>query len=992
MRRKVLFLLFLMAFNIASVWAEELSKEQAQLLAEQFAAAHQNRKSPPDVTAAGQVNGLYVFNIANDGGFVIVSNDDATTPILGYGDHGNIDTDNLPDNMRAWLKGYADEIAWLKANGTPGAGGTKAPRRVGSHKTDDIAPLITTTWNQGTPYNNLCPEYEAGTHCVTGCVATAYAQVMYYTETVTHNNATTVTTADILGYTTRNGKHTLPTITAGATIDWSGMIASYNGDYTEEQADDVAYMMLVCGCAVQMNYDASSGAYTRDVTTALKGYFGYAETTRYVNRSCYTYANWTDLIYNELSQGRPVVYGGQGTDGGHAFVCDGYMYDDGDLFHINWGWGGMSDGYFVLSVLNPDEQGIGGSATSSAYNRGQEAVIGIQKVGDKGTVLDVPTTEPNSLTINSITLSHGTIALGESVNVTVNVTNNSTTNVYDGEIALSGIRGGGMFVIPAEGNMDCVITVTPTAAKSYTIKASYYTGTIPTETSTCSASLTVKDQTPTDLTASDIASESATIGWTNVGDAAAWNLRSMPVGVITEDFNGSMNGWRLNRSSKDDTQGIDGTPCIKYQLNEQNQWLISPKVNLGGSFSFYAWKSGETTEKFSVLYSKNGSLFYYIMRNVEATTTPTEYTVNLGDLSGEGWVAVLHAGGTEGSFLYVDDATIVEPAGDWTTVSALNTNSYSLTGLSATPRYQVQVQAVNNDGGKWSESYVFTTAKNTLQLANNGTDNANLIKLWNGITANVTLSGRTLYKDGAWNTLCLPFNVTISGSALDGADARALSASSFDSENSTLNITFTEPLSTIEAGKPYIIRWGGQAVGGGIGNNSGSVTNGYNTGSVGNQGTDIVNPVFTGVTVKNGTNDTKTDYLTFIGNYEPVEINGGDNTVLYLGAEDKLYYPSQNRTINAFRAYFQLSGITAGDPTSSPDPNAVRAFDLHFSDGTDCGSSGDDAGATSVNSEKLLGEQLITTTEWYTLDGRKITGIPTAKGIYVYKGRKAIIK
>ena len=87
--------------------------------------------------------------------------------------------------------------------------------------------------------------------------------------------------------------------------------------------------------------------------------------------AAYTYDNWIDLIYNELYQGRPVVYGGEGTDVGHEFVCDGYMYEGGDLFHINWGWGGMSDGYFVLSVLNPDEQGIGGLAQSRPPSAGR---------------------------------------------------------------------------------------------------------------------------------------------------------------------------------------------------------------------------------------------------------------------------------------------------------------------------------------------------------------------------------------------------------------------------------------------------------------------------------------------------------------------------------------------------------------------------------------------------------------------------------------------
>ena len=972
MRKRLLFVLALMAFGLTGAWADELTGKQALELAQQFVASHNLRKSMPTVKEAGQVSGLYVFNVSNDGGFVIVSNDDQTVSILGFGQSGNIDINDLPDNMRAWLEGYADQIAWLQRNGNDGANGTNGTRRTNRTAKTAVGPLITTNWNQNAPYNNLCPEYETGKRCATGCVATAYAQVMYYTEMVTHNNTITTTTAEIPSYTTRNKNHTLSAIPAGTSINWSAMTAVYNGNSTSEAKDAVANMMLICGCAVEMNYGQESGAYTKDVATALKSYFGYAETTQFVNRSCYTYDNWIDLIYNELYHGRPVVYGGQGTDVGHEFVCDGYMYDNGDLFHINWGWGGMSDGYFVLSVLNPDEQGIGGSPSSSAFTLGQEAVIGIQKTGDIGTVLDVPTTMPIDLTINSVTLSHSTIALGESVDVTINVTNNSTTNVYDGEIYLSGLRGGKMFEIPAEGTQDCVITVTPTAAKSYTVKASYYTGTTTTATSSCSASLNVKNQTPTSVTVSNVDSESATIGWTNVGEATKWNLRSMPVAFITEDFNGPGNGWGLTRSSKDDTNGISGSPCVKFEKNGSNQWLVSPQITFGGIFSFYAWKSGETAESFSVLYSKDSHTFTYIKRDVEATTTPTEYTINVGDLSGNGWLAIIHFGGTEGSCLYVDDATIVEPAGDWTMVSNLTANSYSLTGLTATPRYEVQVQAVNNNGGNWSNPFVFATSKNTLALLNKdneaATKNVELLKQWDGMVANVTLSDRTLYRDDHWNTLCLPFDVnSFTGTPLEGATVLALDVehkwisnngqwaidnengdhqTGFDASTGTLDLFFNE-VNEIEAGTPYLIKWASAS--------------------------DISNPSFFDVTIENGVHDVEFPGGWLKGSYNSQTFADDNKRILFLGADNKLYWPQPGATIGAQRAYFQIA-----------DDVNVKAFNLNFGDSSELTTG---IGLTPDPSPDGEGSDY-----WYSLDGRKLNGKPSCAGVYIYKGKKVAIK
>ena len=241
-----------------------------------------------------------------------------------------------------------------------------------------------------------------------------------------------------------------------------------------------------------------------------------------------------------------------------------------------------------------------------------------------------------------------------------------------------------------------------------------------------------------------------------------------------------------------------------------------------------------------------------------------------------------------------------------------------------------------------------------------GSDNGEKIYTYNGRTkATVTLTGRTLWKDGDWNTLCLPFELTaaqLADSPLAGATIKTLVSSSFDSSNGTLTLNFTEDennLTAIEAGKPYIVRWE---------NTSGSESN----------------PEFHNVTISNVLSPVVGDVVTFTGNYAPVNISeGGDNTLLYLGGGSTLYYPSTAMSIGSCRAIFRLNGIVAGDP-SEPQQGNVRAFKLNF---------GDDAtGILSTTNYTNL------TNSVYDLQGRKLNGKPTQKGVYIYNGKKVVIK
>jgi hypothetical protein len=301
-----------------------------------------------------------------------VSGNDQTAAILGYSTNGNIDLDNIPDNVRYWLESYAEQLKAID-DGTPVA--TSRARTRGIR--ENIEPLLSTTWNQDEPYNLMCPDgdykewnandYDASNRCVTGCVATALAQVMYY-----HKWPLEQTTA-IPQYTinyTNGTSFTLNELSA-TTFEWNKMKPSYSKTETDDAAYAVAKLMRYVGQACQMAYGTgASSAYIH--TDMMISAFGYSKNIHTKYRDGYTTTQWENMVYDELASSRPVLYSGQtGSGSGHQFVCDGFL--DG-LFHLNWGWGGDLNGYFVLSIADPNgQQGIGGS--TKAYKIGQDAVF-----------------------------------------------------------------------------------------------------------------------------------------------------------------------------------------------------------------------------------------------------------------------------------------------------------------------------------------------------------------------------------------------------------------------------------------------------------------------------------------------------------------------------------------------------------------------------------------------------------------------------------------
>ena len=315
----------------------------------------------------------YIFNNGHDAGFVIVAGDDCVEDVLGYADNGTFNAEQMPDNLRAWLESYAEQIEWARANAAYASqqnnGDVEIARRV-------IAPLVTAHWNQHEPYNLQCPLYGAGgtsgERCVTGCVAVAMSQVMYY-----HRWPKAACSA-IPSYSSNDVIGTLPELPA-KSFDWDNMSDNYaiipnEGDARREA---VAWLFRYTGQSVKMNYTPNgSGGITTYIPSALKDYFGYKNLASYIKRDDFSCADWIEMIYHELSMSRPVIYAADTYSGGaHAFVCDGY--DGHEMFHINWGWGGLADGYYRLQALNPSSQGAGGSNGYGGYSLRQGAVVGI---------------------------------------------------------------------------------------------------------------------------------------------------------------------------------------------------------------------------------------------------------------------------------------------------------------------------------------------------------------------------------------------------------------------------------------------------------------------------------------------------------------------------------------------------------------------------------------------------------------------------------------
>ena len=358
--------LFLVAFLVSlSMTAGEVTEAEALQKAQQFMQGKQLKQSNLRRAPSMAEKAYYVFNAENKGGFVIVAADDRMPEILGYSEHGNINLAKAPENVK-WLFNYYAKVARTLKN-TPEDGAAVeqvVARRRASAALPELFPLMKTTWDQGGVYQEHCPEIN-GNKALTGCVATAMAQVINFFQWPLNS------VRQAVGYTTNKDDKTKPQIAleslAARKFNWFNM-----------SDDDIAWLMRYCGQSVLMNYGlAESSAYASNVPGALISVFNFSKGADLVMREEFTDEEWEQALYKEIELGRPVIYSGYNDTSGHTFVLHGYK--DG-LFYINWGWGGQLDGYFVLTALTP-----GGTMD---YTENQNAIVGIQPASNNDISYD----------------------------------------------------------------------------------------------------------------------------------------------------------------------------------------------------------------------------------------------------------------------------------------------------------------------------------------------------------------------------------------------------------------------------------------------------------------------------------------------------------------------------------------------------------------------------------------------------------------------------
>lgn len=404
--------------------------------------------TPLSDKAAQKFIPFYVFS--NDfQGYVIVAGDDRVTPILGYADEGVFNADNIPPSMQKWLEGYKAEIRYVIENdiaASPEIQSEWLALRSGLKMKSQtlaasVAPLIATRWDQSPYYNEMCPYDISGERTVTGCVATAMAQVLKFWNYPEIGS----------GFHSYNhiAYGTLSANFGSTAYGWTSMPNQLTASSSTAQKNAVATLMYHCGVSVEMNYniasEGGSGAMTicsgySDCTVsaedALKTYFGYKTSLQGVHKSDYTATGWTDLLKTELDAGRPIIYAGRGDEGGHCFVCDGY--DNNSFFHFNWGWSGQNDGYFALSALNPGSGGAGGGSYN--FTDAQRAIIGIEPANAG------PSNEAVNLSLFSeISMSSEQIWFKSAFDLDVDIVNLGNTR-YTGQLGVALFDNEGNFV------------------------------------------------------------------------------------------------------------------------------------------------------------------------------------------------------------------------------------------------------------------------------------------------------------------------------------------------------------------------------------------------------------------------------------------------------------------------------------------------------------------------------------------------------------------
>ena len=400
-----------------------------------------------NITAQAGLTEVYLFEVGSSNGYIVISTDDVAYPVLAYSLKNGFPTDNIAPAVMYMLRNYEHHIAFARDLGEGAMPEVEKEWRalesgmaMEVKSRTSVSPLMTSIWSQNAPYNNMCPQAEGQSRCVTGCVATAMAQVMRYWKYPEHGvgqhsytyNDRPVAVTHMVGDS--NAVWLYDTLTAdfeNTYYAWDDMPDNATASSTDTEKEAVATLLLHCGVAVDMVYTPTgSGAfmtrqevlnfdpvnYSTEIAAevVIPQYFGYSENTAGYFKNDYTTLEWTSLLKNEISNGRPIIFAGNdpGSDYGHAFVLDGYnpyLY-----FHCNFGWGGQFDGNFRVDEIAPARSGHAFTDKQCGifymYPPGQ-GFYGVQVMcnGAGGTVFDCETAVCDSSV--SVSLDEGSLQL-----------------------------------------------------------------------------------------------------------------------------------------------------------------------------------------------------------------------------------------------------------------------------------------------------------------------------------------------------------------------------------------------------------------------------------------------------------------------------------------------------------------------------------------------------------------------------------------------------
>ena len=404
MKRIIILALMLLPLAVS---AGPVSRDVAQKCAESFFRGSMHTKASASVrlvwdgefpTKAPATDPAFYVYASSDGGFVMISGDDAFAPVLAWSDNTDFVTEDMPDNVRGWMEELragilSDRAAGVQADPDVRKAWSALESSGEVEKAEESLLLETALWNQNAPYNGKCPDIN-GVRTYTGCVATAMAIIMKYHRWPVCGSGTFET----YSYVTNGTTITMPGYSLGHVYDWSNLPDDMS-NRTTEQAIAVAQLMLDCGMSLKMKYEASgSSASTANLGARLVTYFGYDSSARYISRSSMSADLWVTLLKDNLNNFGPVSYRGAASSGsgGHSFIVSGY--DSSDRMYVNFGWGGSSNGYYTIpdfKTYDTDHAGVfyicpagGGTKSSSVfmYSGGLKRVTTMDQIAITGKV------------------------------------------------------------------------------------------------------------------------------------------------------------------------------------------------------------------------------------------------------------------------------------------------------------------------------------------------------------------------------------------------------------------------------------------------------------------------------------------------------------------------------------------------------------------------------------------------------------------------------